>query len=146
MACWVNGRICFNPSTLMTETGGALSLGPAWFTERISRLPKLHRETLSQSKNRKCDLSVSTQTLWSEKTKLVCTSCWQPNLETHKGPQISLAGRDYGERLRRGTMWQRLKCLKRVSMRFIGEVMAQLHSSILEMSVPWNHHQGQLQL
>lgn len=125
-----NGRICFNPSTLTTETGRSLNLEPAWFTEQVSRLPKLHRESLSQTTNRKCALNVSTQTLWSEKAKLVCNSCLQPNLETHKGPQISLAGRDYRERLRHGTMWQRLKSLKRVPGRFTGEVMAQLQETL----------------
>ena len=43
----------FNPKTQKAEAGGSLSLKPAWFTEGVPGQPGLHRETLSQKKNKK---------------------------------------------------------------------------------------------
>jgi hypothetical protein len=43
----------FNPSTREAEAGGFLSSRPAWSTEWVPGQPELHRETLSQKKNKK---------------------------------------------------------------------------------------------
>ena len=40
----------FRPSTEEAESGGSLSLRPAWSTERVLGHPWLHRKTLSQEK------------------------------------------------------------------------------------------------
>jgi hypothetical protein len=42
----------FNPSTWEAEAGGFLSSRPAWSTKRVPGQPGLHRETLSQNKNK----------------------------------------------------------------------------------------------
>jgi hypothetical protein len=62
--------------------------------------------------------------------------------------QIILACRGYGERLRHGTMWQRLKSLKRVPRRLLVKLQpsSRKHSSTLYRSVLWDSHQGHLQL
>jgi hypothetical protein len=41
----------FSPSIWKAETGGFLSLMPAWSTEWVPRQPGLYRETLSQNNN-----------------------------------------------------------------------------------------------
>jgi hypothetical protein len=43
----------FNPSTWEAEAGRFLSSRPAWSTDRVPGQPGLHRETLSQKKNKK---------------------------------------------------------------------------------------------
>ena len=43
----------FNPRTWEAETGGFLSSGPAWSTERVPGQPGLHRETMSWKTNKK---------------------------------------------------------------------------------------------
>lgn len=42
-----SGRHTFSPSAWKAETGGSLSLRPAWSKELAPGLPSLHRETLS---------------------------------------------------------------------------------------------------
>jgi hypothetical protein len=42
----------FNPSTWEAEAGGFLSSRPAWSTEGVPAQPELHRETLSQKKQK----------------------------------------------------------------------------------------------
>jgi hypothetical protein len=43
----------FNPSTWEAEAGVFLSSRPAWSTKGVPGQPGLHRETLSQKKERK---------------------------------------------------------------------------------------------
>jgi hypothetical protein len=50
---WVVVAHAFNPSTREAEVGGFLSSRPAWSTELVLGQPGLHRETLSQKKNKK---------------------------------------------------------------------------------------------
>jgi hypothetical protein len=42
----------FNPSTQEAEAGRFLSSRPAWSTQWVPRQPGLHRETLSQNKQK----------------------------------------------------------------------------------------------
>ncbi|WP_353803043.1 hypothetical protein, partial [Acinetobacter baumannii] len=49
----------FNPSTWEAEAGGYLSSRPAWSTESVPGQPGLHRENLSQKKQKKQNKKVA---------------------------------------------------------------------------------------